>query len=326
MKGRFLAAALVLLGVMAFIPSAGAKETFPSRPIELLVGYGPGGAGDIQARALADLVGKQLGQRVIVVNKDGMGGGIMISYLSRQKPDGYTIGTVFTATLASNPFLDKVDYSYKDLTYIMGYCRILHGISVRPDSPWKTFDELVEYARNNPGKVRYATFSSMSTTSFMMRLVAAEKKINWVHVPYKSDAPAAAAVMGGHVEAVATGSGQIPFVQSGKLRLLAVFNRDRFSQFPNIPTLQELGYRVPPLSDMTTYSGIVAPKGLAGEPFEKLAAAFTKAAHDPSFQGLMKQLSATIDILDAKGYEKQVSDSYEKIEKIYPALLKEIKK
>jgi len=249
----------------------------------------------------------------------------MLNTLVRQKPDGYTIATTPAAALFGNPFMLKVEYSHIDVTYISAFGRLLHAVSVRNDAPWKTFNEFVAYAKQNPGKAKYATYAPNSTTHWLMRLLAIDRGIDWTHIPYNSDAPAAQALLGGHVDAIAVASGQVPFVTSGQLRMLAVFNRNRVSQFPNVPTVEELGYNIPNLTQMTSLTGIVAPKGFSGAPFRKLEAALAKAYRDPAFETQMKNISAPIDILDSKAYEAEVAESYKVAEKIYPMLVKEAK-
>ena len=167
---------LILSLLITLLPSAWAKEEFPSRPITLLCGFAPGGSADIQARLLAELTSKELGQRVMVEHKSGMMAGIMHNYLVRQKPDGYTIATTPTSSLIANHFTMKVEYSHKDLTYVIAFCRLMHGVSVRSDAPWKTFKEFMDYAQKNPGKIKFATYSPNSTTFFMMNLLAKDQQ------------------------------------------------------------------------------------------------------------------------------------------------------
>ena len=318
-------AAGLCAGLALFAGSAVAQEEYPSRPITLLVGYAAGGSSDIQARVLADLVGKDLKQRVLVENKPGMSAAVMLNFLARQKPDGYTIATTPAAALFGNPYMLKVDYAYTDFTYISAFGRLMHAVSVRNDAPWKTFNEFIAYAKDNPGKVKYATYAPNSTTHWLMRLLAAERGLDWTHVPYNSDAPAAQALLGGHVDAIAVASGQVPFVVSGQLRMLAVFNRVRMPQFPNVPTVEELGYKITNLTQMTSLTGIVAPKGFSGPAFRKLEAALARAYRDPSFEAQMKNISSPIDLLDSKAYESEVAESAKVAEKIYPAMMKDPK-
>ncbi len=312
-------------GAVFFAGTVSAQDDYPSKPITLLVGYAPGGSSDIQARVLADLVGKELRQRVLVENKAGMSAAIMLNFLARQKPDGYTVATTPAAALFGNPYMLKVDYAHTDFTYVSAFGRLLHAVSVRNDAPWKTFNELIAHAKDNPGKVKYATYAPNSTTFWLMRLLAAERGLDWTHVPYNSDAPAVQALLGGHVDAIAVASGQVPFVVSGQLRMLAVFNRVRTPQFPNVPTVEELGYKITNLTQMTSLTGIVAPKGFSGPAFRKLEAALAKAYRDPSFEAQMKNISSPIDLLDSKAYETEVAESAKIAEKIYPEMMKDAK-
>jgi tripartite-type tricarboxylate transporter receptor subunit TctC len=325
---RLLYASLVLMFILCFMVLFNflvfGKNGFPTGPITFLIGYPPGGPADVQSRGLAELLGKDLGQRVLVVAKEGISGGLMLSYLSRQKPDGYNIALTHGASIVGNPFLTKVDYSYKDFTYIIGVAPIVHFLSVRKDAPWKTFNELAGYAKKNPGKIRYGTYSPVSTTSFVMRLIAKERQIDWIHVPFKGDGPAITGLLGGHIEAVATSIGVVPFLKSGDLRALAVFGKNRSTEFPDVPTIYELGSKIPFISDRANLTAIIAPKGLVGEPFEKLTSAFKKAVQDPVFQEVWKQSCVPFEMLESKQLEKQIEESYKVFEEIYPQLLKEI--
>ena len=312
-----------LLASVALSAGALAQGDFPAKPITLLVGYGTGGVSDIQARVIAELASRELPQKIVVVNKPGMSAAIMLNYLVRQPADGYTIAIAPAGALIGNPYMLKVDYSYRDVTYLSAFGRLLQGVSVLPDARWKTFDDLVAYAKSNPGAIKYSTYAPNSTTHWLMKLIAADRSIEWTHVPYNSDMPAVQALLGGHVDAAAVASGQVPFVTSGQIRMLAVFNNKRLPLLPDVPTLQELGYKIPNLTQMTSLTGILAPKGLTGVPFERLTAALSKAYQDPAFQKVMSDISAPVDILDGKAYEAEVTESAKVAEKIFPGLVKE---
>ena len=324
-KHRFFTGVIAIACLVFTAPPAFAQTDYPSKPITLLVGYAPGGSSDIQARLLADLAGKALNQRILVENKPGMSAAVMLNYLVRQKPDGYTIASTPAGALFANPFMLKVEYSHTDVTYVSAFGRLLQAVSVRNDAQWKTFDEFVAYAKQNPGKARYASYAPNSTTHWLMRLVAADRGIDWTHVPYNSDGAAAQALLGGHVDAIAAASGQVPLVNSGQLRMLAVFNSKRLPQFPNVPTLDELGYKIPNLTQMTSLTGIVAPKGFSGPAFQKLASALDKAYRDPAFEKMMRDISAPLDIVGSKAYEAEVAESYKIAEKLLPQLVKDSK-
>lgn len=316
----------ILFSALIYSSPSSAKEEYPTRPITLLVGMAPGGLFDVQGRLLAEIVEKYLGKPVLVNNMPGANGGLMMDFLSRQKPDGYTIAIGGGSYITMNRFIERTSYSYKDFTYIRAYCKHPQNLSVRNDAPWKTFDEFVEYSKKNAGKVRYASWAPTSTVSLQMRIISKQRQVDWIHIPYKGDAPAITAILGGHVEAVGLSATVVPYAKSGHLRVLVTFLQNRWREFPDVPTVKELGYDVPPLTDWTSISGIVAPKGLSGAPFEKLESAFSKAFEDPAFVKLMQQYYVPRLNLGPKEYEKVIEEADSKLEKIMPPLLEEIQK
>ncbi len=317
-----------LLGICFFLFSVALAygQDYPTRPIEYVVGYPPGGILDSQTRPLCKAAEKYLGQPVLVVNKPGVSGALAMTYLASQKPDGYTLATCSAASLILAPFFEKLTYKLEDFSYIMGFGFHLHGLSVRAEAPWNTFREFLDYAKKNPGKVRYATFSPVGTTAMIMDLIAKEEGIDWTHVPYKGDAPAITAILGGHVDAVAVASGQVPYVRSGQLKLLAIFNNIGVKGLPHIPTLTTLGYKFPMLSNMTTYTGVIGPKGIKPEIIKKLEDAFTKAAQDPSFLKVMESMMAPVLYRTGKEFEAEILSSYQICEKILPPIAAKSKK
>lgn len=301
-------------------------QDYPLRPIEYIVGYPPGGVQDPQARGLCKAVEKHLGQPVVVVNKPGFNGALAMTYLANQKPDGYTIGQVAIGALTFLPFFEKVTYKINDFSYIMGFGFHLHGLSVKVDAPWNTFREFLGYAKKNPGKVRYATFSPVAGTAIVMDMIAKEEGIDWTLIPYKGDGPAITALLGGHVDAVAVASGLVPYVRSGQLKLLAIFNSSEFKEFPSVPTLVALGYKFPMVATLTTYTGVIGPKGIKPEILKKLEDAFTKAARDPVFLNVMDSLSTPVVYKNAKEFETEVLNAYQILEKLIPPIAAKLKK
>ncbi len=318
----------LIVGIFLFLflaPMIHGQE-FPSRPIEYIVGYPPGGVQDPQARGLCKAAEKYLGQPLVVVNKPGVSGALAMTYLASQKNDGYTLGQLATSVFNFVPFFEKVTYKPEDFSYIMGFGFHLHGLSVRADAPWNTFRDFLGYAKKNPGKVKFASYSPISVTSIVMDLIAKEEGIDWTHIPYKGDGPSITALLGKHVEAIAAASGQVPYLHSGQLKLLAIFNSQEFKEFPNVPTLKAMGYKFPMLSTMVTYTGVAAPKGLRPEVLKKLEDAFTKAAKDPIFLKVMDSLNAPVVLKDAVEFEAEVLNSYQICEKLIPPIAAKMKK
>ncbi len=318
----------LLLGIVSvlFVATQVFAQDYPSRSIEYLVGYPPGGVQDPQARGLCKAAEKYLGKPIVIVNKPGVGGALALSYLASQKPDGYTIGQASAGTFIQIPFFEKVNYRIEDFSYIMGFGFHLHGLSVKADAPWNTFREFLDYAKKNPGKVKYATYSPASTTYMVMHLLAKEEGIDWTHIPYKGDGPSITALLGGHVDAVAIAAGQVPYLRSKTLKLLAIFNSEEFKEFPQVPTLKSLGYKFPMLSTMTTYTGVIAPKGLKPEIQNKLEEAFAKAAKDQIFLNVMESLCAPVIYKNGRDWHSDILSSYPICEKTIPPIIATIKK
>ncbi len=277
---------LLLLVFMLALPGfTPAQEKYPVKSINFIIGYAAGGTTDICARPLVSAASKILGQPVIVVNKPGGGSAVAIASLKTEKPDGYTIGILQSGAILSQ-HMRKVPYDLaQDFTPIMQYGFSLYGLVVQSDSPWRTFKEFIDYAKVNPGKIRYATAGAGTPQHLVMERLAIEEKIKWTHVPFDGGGPAASALMGGHVEALSQTTEWKKHVESGRLRLLAVYGEKRMTDFPNAPTLLELGYKITAAS----ITSIIGPKGLSPQVVGTLHGAFKKAMDDPDFIKVSKQ-------------------------------------
>ena len=261
------------------------SETFPARPIELLIGYGAGGSTDIPARVLADAASKILGQPVVAVNLPGGGSAVMLSQLKNRKPDGYTIGILSSGGVL-NAHLRKVPYHpVKDFDPIMQYSVYQYGLVVRADSPFKTVKDLIAFAAANPSKIKYSTAGVGTPQHLVMVQLGDAAKVKWVHIPFGSGSEAIAMLLGGHVDASAQTTEWKAQVDAGKLRLLAILMDKRMEAYPNVPTLKELGYNIVAPSIIA----IVAPKGLDKSKAKILHDAFYKAMQEPTFKNSLKQ-------------------------------------
>jgi tripartite-type tricarboxylate transporter receptor subunit TctC len=280
-----------LLFFMLVLPGfALAQEKYPNRPITYMIGYPAGGGTDIFTRPLISAASKILGQPIVVVNKPGASSAIEITTLKSEKPDGYTIGTLSAGAVTSQ-HTRKVAYdTAKDFTPIMQYGASVYQMAVRSDSPWKTTKELIDYAKANPGKIRYSTAGTGTPQHLVMERLAMEANIKWTHIPYDGGSPAVMALLGEHVELCAQASELYPHVKSGRLRMLAVFLDKRLDSFPDTPTLIEQGYNIiaPAVND------IIGPKGIPPQIVDKLHDAFKKAMDDPDFIKAMKMTDTMI--------------------------------
>jgi len=267
-----------------------AQEKYPAKPINFLIGFPAGGTTDVCARPLVNAASKILGQPIVVVNKPGGASAVAVATLKNEKPDGYTIGILGSGALLSQ-HMRKVPYdTAKDFTPIMQYAVYLYGLAVQSESPWKTLAEFIEYARNNPGKIRYSTAGPGSPQHLVMERLALKEKIKWTHIPFPGGGPAVTALLGGHVEATSQTTEWKAHVESGKLRLLAVYGEKRMIDFPNVPTLLDLGYGISGASLIS----IAGPKGISPQIVEILHGAFKKAMEDPDFLKASRQLDQPI--------------------------------
>lgn len=277
---------LLILTVALFCSTAVAAG-YPNKPINLYVPYSGGGTTDVTARLLVNIAQKDFATPLVVSNKTGGGSAVMHELIAQAKPDGYTLGILVTAGLTRIPLLRKVNYDpMTDFTPIMLYGLYQHGLVVKADSPWQTFEEFIAYAKENPGKVTYSTAGAGSGQHLAMEYIASKEGITWTHIPYKGGVNAVTACLGGHVTASSQATEWKPYVQSGQMRLLAVYGVERNPSFPDVRTLKEIGYDYALVSGM----GIVGPKGMPKDVVKKIEDAFHKAAHDEGFLKTMKKM------------------------------------
>ena len=281
---------MLLLSITIFSDRGLAQEKYPTKPINFIIGYPAGGTTDVCARPLVFSAGKILGQPVVVVNKPGGGSAVAMATLKNEKLDGYTIGILSSGAVLSQ-HRRKVPYdSAKDFTPIIQYAVYLYGLVVKSDSPWKTFKEFIDYAKANPGKIRYSTAGPGTPQHLVMERLALKEKIKWTHIPFDGGGPAIANLLGGHVEASSQTTEWKKNVEAGTLRLLAVYGEKRMSDFSNVPTLLDLGYNITAPSLIC----VVGPKGLSPQIVEILHGAFKKAMEDPDFIKIGRQLDQPV--------------------------------
>lgn len=296
-----------------------AQEAYPNRPITLIIGYAPGGGTDLATRAAAEIAGKILGQPFNILNKAGGGGIAALTQLKDSKPDGYTIGVMAPGSAGVlGPLLGNVPYhSIEDFVPIFHFVDQGDGLLVRADSPWKTVKQLIDHAKNNPGKIRYATSGVGSITNLTIVRLSLMTGVKLVHVPYEGGQPAITALLGGHVEAAGGSCGAWRhLVESGQLRVLASLGERRIDPFPQVPTLVEAGYNIAE----PTAVFFVGPKGLPEPVIQKLENAIRKATEDPGYNSAMGQICASAGrrgSQDSKIYMKQIiTDHTEVIQKL----------
>jgi len=264
-------------------------QEYPVRPISMLIGFAPGATTDICGRLIAKEAEKFLGQEIVPVNKPGGGGAVAAGILSSSRADGYTILADVSAALTNSPHLEKVNYDpLKDFIYIFEFAELVPIYVVPTDSPHKSFKEVMEFARKNPGKFSVGTPGVGTSPNLAMELIKAKEKIDIAVIPFAGSAPAITALLGGHISCVGTSlSTIIPHIKAGKIRALAITGETRDEATPDAPTLKELGYPYAVLGEVYL---LAAPKGTPPAIVGKLIEAFRKAAQTPEYRTKVKAL------------------------------------
>jgi tripartite-type tricarboxylate transporter receptor subunit TctC len=279
-----------------------AQESYPSKPISLLVGYAPGGTSDTSMRYLANSASKYLGQRVTVINKEGAGGVVSLVELKNAKPDGYTIAFLATGPIISGHMRKLPIDAAKDFTPIILTSMAIYGLAVRSDSEFKTMQDWVKFAAANPGKATYSTAGTGSPQHLVMIQLAEMLKLDLVHVPTAGGVPAITIMLGGHVTAASQTTEWKPYVNSGQARLLALYTSKRLPDYPSTPTLIDLGWNIVAPS---VYS-IVGPPNLPKDRVQKLHDAFRSAMLEQGYIDLLKKTDLQYEYADPAGLEKLI--------------------
>lgn len=301
-----------LAGALAYavpgLAQSGAAYPSGNRPITLICPWTAGGPTDAVFRALAEAIGRALGNhRIIIDNRAGAGGALGAQYVAQQgNPDGYLL-TQTPLGVFRLPYLTKTSFHpVNDLTYIICVCGYNFGLSVRTDAPWKTWKEFVDASRANPNKFRYGSPGIGTTLHVTMEELAQRERVQWVHVPYKGTAQSTAAIMGGEVDALA-GTPPWGLVEGGKLRVLNTWSANRPSRAPDAPTLKEL-YGIVANSPW----GIAGPKGMDPKVVKIVHDATRKAMEDATFLRVVDRVGQEVFYMNGEAYTQFARQAFEK--------------
>jgi tripartite-type tricarboxylate transporter receptor subunit TctC len=276
--GVFFMCFAVFLGLNAMA----AETAYPTRPIEMIIGFAPGAGTDMGARMIAEQSKQFLGVDVVCINKPGGSGRVAMTLMTKAKPDGYSLGATTSSCIVASPHLEKVAYKLEDFTYICQYGTLNFGISVVQSSPFKTFKDVIEFARANPDKLTVGIVGVNTTDHIALQALALFEKLKIRFVPFDGAAPTMTALLGGHVMAASTASsGYAPHVKGGTVRLLVTYGEERMEQSPEVPTIKEMGH--PDLVIQSWYA-IYGPKTMEASIVKKLVDAFGKAMMTPEFK------------------------------------------
>jgi len=304
MKTHLAKAAVALA---AFAAASLAAAQYPDRPITMIVPFPPGGVADTVARPFADALSRELKQPIVIENKPGAGGAIGMGLAAKAKPDGYTV-LLALASFTVLPEADKVlgrapQYQLADLKPIARFTADPTVLAVRAESPWKTYAEFIAAAKAAPGKLTFGSSGNYGTMHMPMAMLALDRGVELTHVPYTGAGPAIVGLLGGQVDAVATGPATIvQHVKAGKVRVLAHWGEGKLSSLPDVSSLTELGTPV----TYAQWSGMFVPAGTPDAIVARLREASKAAANDERVRQVMTTAGSPILYQDAPEFAKYV--------------------
>jgi tripartite-type tricarboxylate transporter receptor subunit TctC len=309
-RGALRRIAGTLLAPMAGTASAAVlaqpADRFPSRPVTLWVPWAAGGATDLTMRLLAELAGRHLGQKVLIENRGGAGGTLVMPVLQQAAPDGYTIAQMPQPVFRA-PWVQKLTWDpIRDTTPIIQVSGVTFGIVVPVSSPLRSLEDLFAWAHAHPGELTVATNGTGTTPHLVMDELFGRRNIPWVHVPYKGVSQQMIAVSAGQVMAGVTSNGFAPFVDGGQLRLLATFGDHRTKRWPQVPTLKELGHGIVAMSPY----GLAGPRGLPRAVVNTLHDAFKAAMFDPQHVAELAKYDQDLAYLGPEDYARSMRETY----------------
>jgi tripartite-type tricarboxylate transporter receptor subunit TctC len=318
-KRRTTGVTVAVFSALLLTFSAAIAQEYPTRPITLIVQFSAGTTTDIIGRRLAEEASKILGQPIVTINKAGGGGSVGVAEVVRSKPDGYTIGCMNMPALAIIPHMQNLPYDpLKDIAHICVVQPYEYGLYVKGDAPWKSLKDLVEYARENPGKVIYGSPGAGTTNHLIMVRIGQRDHLNWKHVPYRGDAEIIPAMLGGHVHAaVGSPAAVMPHVRAGKLKVLVVTNKDRWSYLPGVPTILESGYDFYQASYFSLGARAGIPEAVRGKLEDTFRRIIQNPAIDEEFQ---KKLYAKLSYMSGAEYAKYIQEQF----RFYKEFLKKL--
>jgi tripartite-type tricarboxylate transporter receptor subunit TctC len=281
--------------------SVAQAQNFPTRPVTLVVPWPVGGTTDITMRALAAATERHLGQPIVIDTKPGAAGTLgPMQMAATAKPDGYMVAQI-PITVFRYPFMRKTTFDpTTDLSYVISLTGYTFGVVVRKDARWRTFQELLADAKASPGTINYGTPGAGTSLHITMEQITKQQGIRWTHVPFKGNAEATNALLGGHIHALADSTGWAPLVNSGDLRLLVTWGATRTKNWPSVPTLKEIGI------DMVSNSpfGIAGPKGMEPSIVKALHDAFKKGMEEPSYVEVVAKFDQEPFYLNTADYRR----------------------
>ena len=301
-KGLIVGMILMLAG---FLSGNGAFAAYPEKPITIAVGFSAGGSTDQICRAIGAVVEKSLGQPVVVINKPGGGGTIAASWVKTKRPDGYNLVAMTPAVIVGE-LTKKVPYDIvNDFTHIMRFSGYVHGIGSKAGQPWNDLKGFIDYAKKNPGKLTAGAPGKGSLPYLAVAQLSDVCGIKLKQIPYKGGTKQMAAMLGGHLDTYNGPLIFLPHVDNGAVNFLAIYADERLEDYPDVPTVRDVGYDVIAPAPL----GISAPANLPAETLEILQEAFKKAMQDPSVIKTCKKFQMPMSYEDSSSFSQTVKQT-----------------
>ena len=308
------------LACLLWVGSSQAQD-YPKGPVQIVIPFGPGGLTDIFWRSISEFLGNNIKGTIVLVNKVGGGGVVGTSFGVNSKPDGYTLISANSDPLSMSPvFTPNVPYNpEKDVTYIAKLAAFAFTVSVRSDSPFKTLEEVVAFAKANPKKLKCAVMGIGSTPHIILEVFNRDAKIEITPIPFDSGGESVTNLLGGHTDlCVASVPSIKPQVLGGKIRLLALCSPKRIPDFPEVPTMTEKGYKK---SSIATGVGLAGPNGVAPTIVSQWEEAVDRTLKDPKVIAIIEKLGGVvIDFKSGEGYKKELMTDLALFREIVPTL------
>ncbi|MFN0164743.1 MAG: tripartite tricarboxylate transporter substrate binding protein, partial [Burkholderiales bacterium] len=283
-----------------------AQTRYPSRPVTLIVPFAAGGSGDATMRYIADQLQKSRGVSMVVENRPGGGATIGLSAVARSAPDGYTVGLISTSPVTVTPHFQKVPYDpLKDFTFLTQYTVSPAPVYVQAESRFKTIEEMIEFGRANPGKLRWATAAPRGTNHIAMEIALRQQKVSGTFVAFGGGAEPLIALLGGNLEFV-VGTDFGPSLRNKQVRLLAESGPKKIVGHPEVRTFAELGY---PLI-LPIFLGIGGPAGLSPEVVKFWEDGIRELVGTPGFNEMLGRFFSPPDFLDSKAFTQRIRDAH----------------
>ncbi|MBI4483638.1 MAG: tripartite tricarboxylate transporter substrate binding protein [Acidobacteria bacterium] len=312
MRQMTLVSLIVLLLLALGGSWASDQSDYPNREIEFIIPFPPAGPADTAARIIQPRLSAILGVPIVLINKPGGGGALGADFVARGKPDGYRVFATTNSTLtiitATQPDLP---YQLNNFASVGSYIVDLGVITARPGSSWKTLEQLVDYAKKNPGKLTYGSAGQGTVSFFTMELFKLSYGLDIAHVPFQGTAPAKTAVLGGHVDLASSGFASLaPSIRAGQLIPLVTTAPKRVAAFPNVPTMAEKGF---PEASVNIWMGLFVPAKTPNETIDKLTKALEKTMQDAAVASAVEKAGMLVDYRDPKATRKLLESEHEAV-------------